>query len=209
MTTVPRLFAEYIEEHRRIGDADPLPYLDRVAPAEREELAALIDAYLVRAPRREFDEASYRGSPSEEAVDELQRAIAGSSGLWPILLPRLRQREGLKRRELVERLATALGAGGRAEKVARYYHEMEHGLLPARGVSDRVLVALAELLGSSSTSLRKAGQTPAVETDWEAASGVAFARTVTVDARAYSAPASAPQDDELWDEIDALFRGGP
>ena len=80
--------------------------------AERAELAALIDAYLARAPRQAFDQAAFRGSSAERTVDELERAIAGQAGLWPALLPRLRDRAGLKRSHLVERLAAALGVQG-------------------------------------------------------------------------------------------------
>ena len=143
MSDVDRLLAEYIAEHRAGGEADPRAFLSRASPAEQRELASLIDAYLARAPRQSFDQASFRGSSAERTVDELERALGGQAGLWPALLPRLRDRAGLKRCELVERLADALGVGDRKDKVADYYHEMEQGLLPARGVSDRVLDALA------------------------------------------------------------------
>ena len=126
-------------------------------PNERE-LASLIDGYLARAPRQSFDQASFRGSSAERTVDELERAIGGQAGLWPAFLPRLRDRAGLKRSELVERLADDLGVGDRKDKVAGYYHEMEQGLLPARGVSDRVLDALARILGDTAQSLKDAGR---------------------------------------------------
>ena len=42
MTSVGRLLAEYMQEHRRGGDADPIAFLDRAAPGQRNELAALI-----------------------------------------------------------------------------------------------------------------------------------------------------------------------
>ena len=109
MTDVDRLLADYIAEHRAGGEADPSEYLTRASPAQRTELAALIDAYLATAPRQTFDQAAFRGSSAERTVDELDRAIAGQAGLWPALLPRLRDRAGLKRSQLVERLASALG----------------------------------------------------------------------------------------------------
>src|SRR5439155_24486559 len=96
MTSVSRLLAEYVREHRHGGESDPIAFLDRAAPDQRRELAALIDAYLARAPRSEFDEARFRDSPAEATVDVLQRAITGESGLWPAVLPRLRKRAGLK-----------------------------------------------------------------------------------------------------------------
>ncbi len=209
MSSAQRLLAAYIEEHRREGDADPLAFLDRASPDDRDELAALIDAYLARAPRREFDEAKYRDSASEQTVDALQRAITGSSGIWPVLLPRLRERAGLKRRELVRGLAEALGVGSKTDKVERYYHEMEQGMLPARGVSDRVLEALASLVGSTARGLREAGQRLAAGVEWEGAADHAFARMANAEAHAYSAPAPRPaEEQEAWDDVDELFRGG-
>ena len=87
MTDVDRLLADYIAEHRAGGEADPREYLSRASPAQRTELAALIDAYLARAPRQSFDEAAFRGSGAERTVDELERAIAGQAGLWPAVAP--------------------------------------------------------------------------------------------------------------------------
>jgi hypothetical protein len=121
----------------------------------------------------------------------------------------VRDRAGLKRSELVERLATALGARGRKDKVAGYYHQMEQGRLPAQGVSDRVLEALGQLVGETAQALRDAGRalTPPGHGP-AAAAPLAFAR------RAYGEPgaaegASAPLPPEAeWDEIDELFRGG-
>src|SRR6201995_2281056 len=157
MSDVDRLLADYIAEHRAGGEADPGAYLSRASPAERAELAALIDAYRARAPRQLFDQARFGGSSAERTVDELERAIAGQAGLWPALLPRLRDRAGLKRSALVERLVAALGVSDRQHKVAGYYHEMEQGLLPADGVSERVLDALGQIVGESAKALREAG----------------------------------------------------
>ena len=183
MTDVDRLLADYIAEHRAGGEADPGEYLARASPAQRTELAALIDTYLAHAPRQPFDQAAFRGSSAERTVDELERAIAGQAGLWPAVLPSLRDRAGLKRSELVERLAAALGVSDRRDKVAAYYHEMEQGRLPAQGVSDRVLDALGRLVGETAQALREAGRalTPPSKGPGAAATA-AFAR------RAYAEP---------------------
>jgi hypothetical protein len=79
--------ADYIAEHRAGGEADPGDYLSRASPAQRAELAALIDAYLTRTPRQPVDQAAFRGSSAERTVDELERTIVGQSGLWPAVLP--------------------------------------------------------------------------------------------------------------------------
>src|SRR3954452_8472615 len=118
MTDVDRLLEQYIQEHRGGGDADPLTYLDGLEGTDRQELAALIDAYLARAPGREWDPQAYAGSPAEQLVNSLSESLEGVSGAWPVLLPELRNRMKLARDALVERLAEALGVGGREQKVA-------------------------------------------------------------------------------------------
>jgi hypothetical protein len=208
MTDVDRLLADYVREHRAGGEADPAPYLERAAAGDRKELAALIDAYLAQAPRRAFDEADFRGSSAEAVVEGLQRSLTGTAGLWPVVLPRLRENAGLKRRELVERLARSLGVGENTAKVGRYYHEMEQGLLPSPGVSDRVLEALARLVGSTAGSLREAGE--AIRGGAERPpGGMAFARAAYGDVPAeLGPPPGSPPTDDQWDEVDQLFRGG-
>jgi hypothetical protein len=52
MNDLERLLAEYKEAHRSGGEADPERFVSRLSGVEREQLAALIDAYLERAPRR-------------------------------------------------------------------------------------------------------------------------------------------------------------
>lgn len=209
MSDLQNLLTEYVAEHQAGGEADPQPYLARVSATERKELAALIDAYLVQAPRQPFDADRYRGSTAERTVEELERALGGSSGLWPALLPQLRNRVGLKRSELVQRLARALGVGDNIGKVAAYYHQMEQGLLPAVGVSDRVLDALGQMIGESAQALREAGRAIHPPEMRAAAGPAAFARRASADAAATPLPAAVgPVEAELWDEVDALFRGG-
>lgn len=208
MTDLDRLLTEYIAEHRAGDEADPRAYLFRASADERAELAALIDAYLARTSRQPVDTASFAGSRAERTVDELQRAIAGQAGLWPAVLPRLRDRAGLKRSALVDRLASRLGVEDRREKVASYYHEMEQGLLPAAGVSDRVLEALGRIVGEPAQALRDAGRALKASGEGPAVPAPAFAR------RAYDAepqglpsPGDEPQRAGEWDEVDELFRG--
>lgn len=211
---VDRLFGEYVAEHRAGGRADPLEFLARASSdLERDELEALIDGFLARAPRRLWDGAAFSGSTAERVADGLERALTGEAGLWAVELPRLRERAQLKRADLVARLAATLGLTGREQKVATYYHEMEQGLLPARGVSDRVLDALASIVGSTRDALRSAGQAVAPGSPPPPAAGGVFARRAAADSD-YAAPAPAspaqaggPAGLE-WDEVDDLFRGG-
>jgi hypothetical protein len=209
VTDVDRLFAAYLAEHQAGGEADPRAYLSRAAPEQRPELAAMTDAYLARAPRQPLDQAAFAGSSAERTVDELERAIAGLAGVWPAVLPRLRDRAGLKGSTLVERLAAALGVGGRLDKVAGYYPEMEHGLLPADGVSDRVLDALGQIVGETAQTLREAGRalTPPGQAP-AAGTAAAFARRAHALTAAAPMPGAPPAPDGELDEVDQLFRGG-
>jgi choline dehydrogenase-like flavoprotein len=209
MADVAKLLQEFIAEDRAGGPADPLAYLERVEGDDRAELEALIDGYLARAPRRPFDRAAFAGSPARAVAEELGRALGGASGTWPALLPRLRHRAQLRRSEVVARLADELGATpGQVDKVARYYHQMEHGTLPAAGVSARVLEALARVVGVSAERLREAGRGGA-GTPPAAAAAAAFARVGSPDPQYLDAEelrAGAPLA-EPTDEIDALFTG--
>jgi hypothetical protein len=209
MTDVERLLAEYKRAHRSGAESDPRPFLARLAGSEREQLAGLIDAYLARAPRRHFDEAGLRDSPAMAVVESLQRSLAGSGGLWPSLLPRLRTQAQIKRADLVAELAARLGAQSQQAKVAAYYHQMEQGLLPASGVSDSVLEALGTIVGSTRDALRRAGELPAAGGS-AAEGGAVFARSAyprETDPEAASSQA-APMQEPEWDQVDRLFRGG-
>jgi hypothetical protein len=206
MGDVERLLAEYKQAHQGAGDPDPGPFLARASGAEREQLAALIDAYLERAPRRELDAARFRDSRAAAVVDATQLTLAGSAGLWPVLLPRLRNQARIRRADLVAELAARLGAQSKQDKVAAYYHEMEQGLLPAAGVSDTVLDELGKIVGYGRDALRSAGRMPAPGGPAPEA-GAVFARTTGV--------GEAPEDEgaggaepEEWDEVDRLFRSG-
>lgn len=209
MTEVDRLFSSFVAAERAGSDPDPREFLRRVTGPARAELGALIEGHLERAPRRAFDAEAYRGSRAERVM----ASLTGPAGAWPALLPELRDEAQLPRDALVHRLAAALGVSGREEKVHRYYHEMERGLLPPGGVSGRVLEALGEILGASAEALRRAGE------GLGGSAGMAGGPSEAAPAFARAAPAGpassgslvAGQDsggDDEWDEVDELFRGG-
>ena len=213
MADVDQLLKDYIAEHRAGGEADPRAYLERADEADRTELAALIDAYLVRSPGQPWDEAAYAGSPAERLVESLHESLAGASGSWPVLLPELRHKARIKRAQLVERLAAALGVTGREEKVAYYYNQMEHGGLAPSGVSDRVLDALAGIVDTNREALRDAGRTVVASDADQAAT---FARVAAPPPPEYADSASGmarPGEPGHTarperDEVDALFLDG-
>jgi hypothetical protein len=210
MTDVDRLLQEFIAADRGGEVPDPLAFLGRVPEGERAELSALLDGYLGRAPRRAFSPAEFSLSPARPLAEALDRSLSGSSGAWPAVLPRLRDRARLRRAEVVSRLAAELGAGDREAKVAGYYHAMEQGTLPAAGVSDRVLEALGRIVGESAGALRAAGRAmtgppPAPR------GGRAFARVASPDPGYTAAPAAASSsgvEPSRRDEVDELFTQG-
>src|SRR5437660_12715155 len=101
MSDVDRLLHEYIEEHRSGGKADPLDYVQRLEGVERAELEALIDGYLTRAPRRRWNADAFHGSAAERMAESLEKSLDGAAGLWPVVLPSLRERARLRRAEVV------------------------------------------------------------------------------------------------------------
>ncbi len=211
MTDVDRLLKQYIEEHQSGGEADPLQYLEQVSDrVERLELEALIDGYLMHAPQQEVDiTVEYEGSLAEKVVESLSPSITGVSGLWPTVLPELRNQARVKRAVLVTRLATALGVADREEKVADYYNQMEQGRLAASGVSDRVLDALGLMFGASAKRLRAMGQALSAAGP-TTGTAPAFARRASepLEQAPAAAPPAAAASAEEWDEVDELFRGG-
>jgi len=217
MTDVHALLKDYIAAHQGGEEADPNEWLQRVEGRDRAALEALIDTYLARAPMRPWDPEAFRNSGLAPFAEQVTTALHGESGAWPALLPQLRDRAALRRGELVERLAAALGAPDKQDKVGFYYHEMEQGLLPSEGVDEKVLTALGSILGQSTEALRRAGQT-LLPGAGEASAGPAqaFARQAWPDAAYSDVGVGAASDrDEVFadadtepDEIDRLFRGG-
>ncbi|MGI8461641.1 MAG: hypothetical protein ACR2OC_08425 [Solirubrobacterales bacterium] len=214
MASVEQLLADFTAEFREAGEADPRKYLGQVEGADRRELAVLIDAAIERAPRRSWDPAGFKGSFAERAVEQLAVGLEPEGEPLTELLPKLRNERQLRRDEVVGRLTELLGLSGEQheQKVARYYHQLEHGILPATDVSARVFDALGSIFDQSAARLRAAGRRMSLS-DADGAASPAFARTARpgppseiADADADAMPAAAQSED--WDEVDELFRGG-
>ena len=217
MADARELLAEFIVAFEAGDHPIPDVLLERAAAGERQELADLIDRYLMTAPRQAWDPDAYEASLAKVAVEQVYESIEGVSGSWPELLPQLRNRARVKRSELVARLATALGvgeSGPQVAKVADYYNRMEHGLLAADGVSGRVIDALAQVVGVGAEAIRAAGEGSSPVSGGEAP---AFARRALLDAEytqsvadelSAPAPPMSPGTAPGHDEIDELFTGG-
>ena len=207
MSSVDELFDRYKADFTA-GRAEGVEaYLARVSGADRRELSALIEAFLARGARPPYTPEAFAAAAASPLA---QRVMASLEEGWPQLLPRARDRAGILRSEVVARLAQALGVTARQDKVERYYHQMERGLLPPAGVSDRVLDALGEIIGVSRERLRAAGRVaPPPPPPPPAAAAPAFARAAPPVAASKSLRARVAQPEPpQWDEVDELFRGG-
>lgn len=203
------IFRRYVAAAESAGRAvDPGPFIDEVEGPEQDVLVAMIDTYLDEGvPTPAWDAAEFHGSDAEKFADRLDHALTGEAGEWPVLLPYLRHEARKPRSTVVAELSEELGIDpGSEEKVAEYYHGMESGLLPADGVTDRVLDALARILDCGSEVLRRTGRRFS-----EAGSqpgGIVFARVSEGEQPELipDLPPPAPEPD-TWDEVDRLFRG--
>jgi hypothetical protein len=211
MATVDELFDQFRAAYGAGEDADPRRFLDRVSGLERRELEALIDGFLSQDPGRAYDEAAFERFGEDPLRLSVRSRVEERLGLaedWTTLLKRARTEARIPRSTLVTRLAAALGVQAQERKVRDYYHQMELGVLPPRGVSDRVLEALGRIVGVPVERLRAAGERLAPP--GAGAGGPVFARTAA--SHPVPAPAASPRmrsPEETWDEVDRLFRGGP
>jgi hypothetical protein len=198
MSRVEELLQSYIEEHREGGDANPVAFLGEVSGAERDELAALIDHYLSRAPAKAFDREAFerfRADPRWRAAAE--RILAPT-------LEELRSQAELSKREVAEALARELDVVGHEQTVKARYHELETGRLDPRRIATRVWGALAAMFGQSADRLREI-----LETAHEGGAAGGEAAAVFARQSLPQAPASpgtpAPAVQESEDPVDAAF----
>jgi len=217
MTDADRLLRDYVKRFESGGDTDPADLLGQLSGRERERLSELIDGYLENAaPAQAWDPQAFRGSVAERATQLVSESWSSEAGELPQELVALRTKRKLKRRELVARLAQALGVPAQEQKVANYYHGLERGTLPWAAVSDRVFDALAGILDTSADALRKAGG--AITPSAGGEPDPAFTRlTAPAPAAADETTEDETEMDQLewqsskqedWDEVDRLFMGG-
>ena len=180
---------------------------ERVELSERLERFA--DDWITASPDFAVD---HRGAQNDPQLERVRRSVQGDSGMWPSMLPRLRERANLGRDELAAQLAEELGQSSDPEKVRRYYHRMEWGQLPGGGVSAEVLESLARLLDADPLELRHSGSL----TGRRARNSAQRSRTSQTFARFIGnevTPTPSHQVNDLpdepdWDDTDRLFLGG-
>lgn len=184
---VRELFDEYTARFARGEHPDPVAFLDR-AGDQRDDLRELIDGFLRTAPAP---------APTPEMVEVVESWIRGES---PLL--ELRRRKGATHNEVVDTLVADLEINvSKREKVARYYHRLESGLLDVARVDGRVFMALAKALGIRVTDL--AFPSPVTADTFAAA----YLRS-SDEAEEVSEALRASRDRSVErDEVDELFEG--
>ena len=191
-TAADLLFDEFAAAWARGDHPDVRDYLDR-AGDERDELTTLLDGFIAAASVL---------PPSEETLATFAELVPGDHETPPMLAVRVRM--GLRRSDVVRQLCRGFGLDPAAEpKVARYYHELETGLLDPRGVNSHVWHHLATILGGRIRAL--------MVSPYEAPPAVIAAyyrlsdSTTNVDQ--VPAPAPTPPAIAQPDEVDMLFTG--
>jgi signal transduction histidine kinase len=190
VVSVDLLFDEYAARHARGEHPDAREYLER-AGAQRDELARLLDGFLVASPVQ---------PPGRETLAVFAGLLPDESETPPLLAERVRR--GWRREEIVDWIRERFGIGEeKREKVAGYWHELETGLLPVSGVSARLREALGERFGDAAKAAF-AWEPPALEAD------VAFRRAAdTPSSMVLHERVSSRIVDPERDEVDALFLG--
>jgi hypothetical protein len=204
-----RVLSDFIDAWNAGRRPDVGEHLARVDPDRRDELAGDIAAFVAFAPTPDYDDDAIAAIRAEPAVASAAAAARSTGGLWPALLPRLRSRAALSPAQLAAAVVGALGLPvDREAKTRAYLERLEAGDLEPRGLSGRLLDALARLLAVPRGDLEAAGAfgaPPAAPALFRAEGPAAEALRDDLDviADALAAPAGGE-----WDEVDDLFRGG-
>ena len=178
------LFDEFAARFARGDDPSVRDYLER-AGSERDNLAAMIDAFLARAEPV---------APDEEAIDVARALVAGH----PPLLE-LRKRRGIRVDEIVDSLVSALKIDkAKRGKVKDYYQQLEGGLLEPAGVDRTVWQVLARQLGNAVREL--ASWRPP-----EAPAGVVYSRAMFAEDSLAHERLRRIEPSYEPDEVDLLF----
>jgi hypothetical protein len=204
-----RILSDFIDAWNAGRRPDLDEYLARAPEPEREQLSADIMAFVAFAPTPDYDDAALAAIRAEPVVASAALAAGAPGGLWPALLPRLRERAALSTADLAAGLASLLGLpSDREPKTRGYLEQLEAGALEPRGLSGRLLDGMARLLGVPRGALEGAGSFggPPVAAALFRAEGPA-AEAVRDDLDVLADALAAPSG-TAWDEVDELFLGG-
>ena len=210
--SIEQRLADFIRAYEG-GDGDPLPFMEGLNERERRRFRLEVNRYLEGNPEPKRDLSLLDDARFARTYDEVVSRLDGASGAMPGLLVELREGNGLLQQDVVEALSGDLDASpAEAEKIDDYYHDLEFGNLPARGISGRVFDSLARILGTTSDALRRAGE--ALGPSGSPTDGLIYTRMAEEiqDVTLEGAPAIEPPSGEGRradppDRIDRLFTG--
>jgi hypothetical protein len=194
--SVDTLFEEFVTTWTGGDSIDINELLERSGP-DKDVLAALVDAFLARAPRRPPSEES------KQAVSALAARLNESEP--PLLSARVAARKKLA--DVAAAIVSACGLPVEAEGLVRdYYQRLEVGLLDPAGVSrsvwavlERVVAPAARKLAVQGYPYRTAHSRPMVSFQRLADSAGAVSPAVQA--------AEPSRSSELEHEVAALFAG--
>lgn len=217
-------FAGFVKAYES-GDGNPLPFMDGLDEPDRRRFRLKIDRYLEENPDPVVNLKRLKDPKLRAMASKMAARLDSASGAMPQLVISLRETEGLLQADVVEALAGELNATPpEKEKIDDYYHDLEYGNLPAKGISAKLLASLAKILGTTTEALRDAGQ--ALGPSGSPAKGLIYTRmaddaedslggtTSFADAPSGAtgsltdALSGAGRQSEPQDRIDRLFTGG-
>lgn len=200
MADVNDLYERFVREWFAGQAPDVATYLDGLAPTQADELAELLETFLLAAPTVEP-----QGRPAAASDPVLAGVLALGDAFeapsWGARLEAARRSAGLSLRDLGERFAAAFGLDDRALRASSLLERLERGELPSSGVSVRAARALARIVGAPDGALIP----PRAAALYRAESAEAAALEGLL---AGASAALALEDGEVWDELDDLLRGG-
>ncbi len=206
MSDLDQTLGEFIDAWKVGGRPDLDAYLERVPAAERDELAAGIDAWIALAPTPDYPPPARAAISAEPAMRAALQAAEALRPPLPESLPALRARAGLGVRDVAARLSERFGLADEDRTVA-YLERLERGELDAGRLSRRLLDALSEMLGAVRIALPPPPATASPSQAFFRADEEAEDWIVQdIDALSRAALAAAPAP---MDELDRLFLGGP
>ena len=207
MTAVEQILGEFVDAWKAGRRPDVAEYLGRAPEAQRDELAALLAAWLEIAPTPAYDTPAREAIAREPVLRSALDAAARAREPLAVRLLTLRERAGLAVADVARRLVAVFGLQGDEQRAAGYLEALERDELDASRASRRLLDALAAILGTEGDELVAAPSAlPAGQAFFRAEDDAARWVAEDIDALSRAAVAAAPAP---MDELDRLFLGGP
>ena len=208
MVSIDEALSEFIDDWNagrrpQVDDA-----LERVAPQERAELADQLMTWLEIAPAPAFDEATVEAIRGEPAVAQAVAAMGSEAGMWPVVLPRLRERARLSVSDLSARLVAALGLAGREAKTAAIPRRARsRRARPVAGIPHSARSTRADPADCSART-RGRDRTDLPSRRPCSARQLRRLRRPQPTFRVLTDMLTSKTSAEEWDEVDQLFQGG-